>query len=189
MQTPFLAPVPPLQAPFWERQTYEPPEAYAAFLAWLCGGKELQDFGAAIKATGLDYNTLLIMSQRHVWEIRATEWIAHVRAVAKEATSGLVSQLKEIEASRIRTAIMLQDLIEREATKLRNMSEKSTATVVTANELARLETVQHAQVQALVRAAEGIPAELGAGNGPDWSKLTPQELEMARQLREKAKAG
>jgi len=179
--------VPPLQAPFWERQATEPPEDYAAFLGWLCGGKTLRDMTAAHFSTGIPYERLNGLSRIWAWDIRATEWITHVRAVAREATAGLVEQLKAIEASRMRTAQQLQELIEQEVRKLHTMSQATSATVVTANELARLETVQHAQVQALVRAAEGIPPEVGTG-GPDWTKLSPQELEHVRQLKIKAGA-
>jgi hypothetical protein len=186
---PMVVPLPALQAPVWGQQAGEGPAEYAAFLAWLCGGRELRDAHAAVQASGLTPEQVRAVSGRWVWEIRAREWLAHTRAAQREAAEPLREAIHAVMARRLDAVRDLVEVVAREAAKAIETSKGTPAPTLEPRTLARFMAVSTPVLESLRRQAEGLPAEIAGENGPDYSALTAEELEQYRRLRAKARTG
>jgi hypothetical protein len=185
----FVRALPPLQAPVWERQSWETEAEHAAFMAYLTRGKHVGDMSVAVQYSGLAPEQVRSASLRCVWELRAREWHAHTREAQREAARPLREAVHAVMATRLRVTEKALALIEAELDKHTTTSK---GTPMVTQELRNLRSWYAAISPALVdmrRQAEGLPAELAADDGPDYSALSAEELEILRRLRAKAKAG
>jgi hypothetical protein len=185
----FVRALPPLQPPVWERQSWESEAEHVAFLAYLTRGKHVGDMSVAVQYSGLAPEQVRSASLRGVWELRAKEWQAHAHEAHREAARPLREAVHAVMAKRLAATELALDIINRELGKL---DEASKGTPAITQELRNLRAMYSALTPALVdmrRQAEGLPAELAADDGPDYSALSAEELELLRKLRAKAKAG
>lgn len=186
-QHPALTAIPLLQAPLWERQPGESDVEAAAFRGWLLGGTQLRDWTAACHASGMAPSAIQVTARRWAWEIRATEYQAHVRSVQLAASADMRTQLEAITRARLDNARQLVELVRLELGKLLQTSQKTDASVLEPRTLARLVAVLIPDVAALQRQADGLPPDVGdPSSGATWDRLSPAELEQMRQLRDKA---
>lgn len=185
-----LAPLPPLQAPFWERQPSESEAEFSAFREWLCGSPrgELRDWLHAAHVTGLAPDDLRALAQRWVWEVRANEYTRQATRAGETALAPLREAVARLQARRLDYAWSMVDLIATELAKHLALAQSSSAITVDLGALARHARVFELAIQALQRQAEGLPpeADQATTEALDWSALTPAELELHRQLRAKA---
>lgn len=189
--------LPPLTAPVWGRQPEETPQAYDAFLAWLCGGTHVRDWAAAARTAGMTIELVRTLSQRWVWEVRANEWIRSARRLAFEAMAPLRDELTAMQAVRIRAhraALELEALeLEKTLAKakgIRPEAEAGLPTTLDPRELAALRRVNVVAADSFRREAAGLPPEgTGSDEVPDWTRLPPDKLEEYRKLREQARNG
>lgn len=183
-----------LTAPVWGQQPEETPKAYQAFVAWLCGGNRTRDYQAAEQQTGTPYSELRGLAARWGWELRAREYWAHMRRISEEAAAPLRDALTRLQATRIRAheaALALEALeLEKALAKARGQhaeGEVALPSQLDPRELAALRRVNVQASETLRREAAGLPPEEDKTRAPtDFGKLSPQELEAFRQLREKA---
>jgi hypothetical protein len=186
-------PLPPLTAPVWGKQPEETPQAYDAFLAWLCGGTKVRDWVAAAKAAGTSLELTKTIAQRWVWEVRAQEWIKASRRVSIEAMAPMRDELVALTVTRLRAH---RAALELEALELEKMLAKAKGELATgaaalpstldARELAAIRRVNVQANDALRREADGLPPA-DDGKAPSrFDDLSPDELEHYRKLRDKA---
>jgi hypothetical protein len=185
---PFVLALPPLQAPVWERQAWESEAEHVAFLAWLCRGKEVRDWSAAVHQSGLPIEQVRIAAARCVWEIRATQWLAHTREAHREAARPLREAIAGVMSRRLDAVRALVETIAVEAERLLEQTKKG-GPPLEPKILARLLAVTTPVLVDLRRQAEGLPAELAAEEGPDFGALSAEELEQYKRLRDKARTG
>ena len=187
-------PVPTLTAPVWTCQAEETPQAYQAFVAWLCGGARTRDWNAATGASGLDYTTCRGLAARWAWEIRAREYWSHMRRISDEASAPLRDALAGLQATRIRahTAALELEALELDKALAKAKGERlegaaGLPATFDPRELAALRRVNVVAAETLRREAAGLPPEdTGDKTQTDFGRLTPVELEQLRLLREKA---
>jgi hypothetical protein len=185
---PFVQALPPLQAPVWERQTWETEAEHVAFLAWLCRGKEVRDYSAAVHHSGLTREQVHSAALRCVWEIRATQWLSHTREAHREAARPLREAIAGVLARRLDAVRDIVETVALEAERLRKRAADG-GPPLDEKLLARLLAVTTPVLVDLRRQAEGLPAELAAEDGPDFGALTAAELEEYKRLRDKARTG
>ena len=187
-------PVPTLTAPVWGCQPQETPQAYQAFVAWLCGGSRTKDWAAAEGQSGLAYSVLRGLAARWAWDIRAREYWGHMRRISEEAAAPLRDALATLQAVRIRahtTALELEALeLEKALSKAKGERAEGAAGLPSTfdpRELSALRRVNVTASETLRREAAGLPPEdTGDKNATDFGKLSPAELETMRVLRQKA---
>jgi hypothetical protein len=177
--------MPHLVAPVWDRQPDESDRDYAAFAAWLRGGR---DWPAAIAIAGLPFDELRAVSLRWVWDVRAHEYEVASRAAHAQAVAPLKEKLVELTAGRLDYMTSLVELVKTEIKKYQAASAQSTAHALTARELVRFLAVAEDSLELLRRQAEGLPPE-DTGTTINWDRLSPAELEQHRKLRDKARGG
>jgi hypothetical protein len=150
----------------------------------------VRDWTASGNASGLPYDVLRELSVRWVWELRASEYVAHARRVALEANAPLRESVAALQAERVAYARDLVRLLRSEIAKLADAAEKSPAQTLDPKVVARFVAVTAPELVALERNAQGLPADSSAADAAtDWGKLSAEELEQWRRLREKAKRG